>query len=59
MFQQNKSTISWYEYLKQLTEKINKHASSQQEKHKNKKIKKMVKKKQPLAWSTLLLEGTI
>ena len=24
-----------------------------------KKIKKMVKKKQPLAWSTLLLEGTI
>ena len=32
---------------------IYKHASSQQEKHKE---KKRVNKKQPLAWSTLILE---
>ena len=37
----------WHNYTK-----INKHASSQQEQYK----KKRFNKKQPLAWSTLLLE---
>ena len=37
----------WHNYTK-----INKHGSSQQEQYK----KKRFNKKQPLAWSTLLLE---